>query len=181
MIKKGAFREDLFYRLNVVPVWLPPLRARRGDVALLALHFCEVFSQAHGKPGTTLTEDAVAELSAERWPGNIRQLQNFVERLVVLSQSKSIDQNDVRREMAPPVTFGTHASTGATSIGATPDTIGGKVTPLDATMREAERRAIEKALRHAKGNRTLAARLLGIGRATLYTKIEELGLGQRQP
>src|SRR6185369_12373233 len=86
MITKGEFREDLFYRLNVVPIWLPPLRARRDDIALLARHFCGIFSEAHGKSGSSFSDDALAVLVAERWPGNVRQLQNFVERLVVLAE-----------------------------------------------------------------------------------------------
>lgn len=182
MIKEGTFREDLFYRLNVVPVWLPPLRARRGDVALLATYFCEAFAQAHGKRGTTLSEEAVSALSSERWPGNVRQLQNFIERLVVLAQHTVIEVEDVQRELAPQVSFMTDSATKAASITALTDTREGKpLAPLDATLRDAEKKAIERALRHAKGNRALAARLLGIGRATLYHKLEELGLGRREP
>jgi two-component system response regulator AtoC len=180
MIKKGEFREDLFYRLNVVPLWLPPLRARRDDIALLARRFCDVFAEAHQKPGSALSDDAIAALSAERWPGNVRQLQNFVERLVVLTEKAVIDAEDVRRELAPPVTFATQSP----SMSGFPPPASGQgpvssVQPLDETMRLAERKAIERALRHAKGNRTLAARLLGVGRATLYVKLEEHGLAKR--
>jgi two-component system response regulator AtoC len=184
MIKQGQFREDLFYRLNVVPIWLPPLRARRDDVALLARHFCNVFATAHGKPGTTLSDDAIVALMAERWSGNVRQLQNFMERLVVLAERPSIGKEEVRRELVPTVTFATQSpSGGGTSIGATNATRDGTppVVPLDATLRDAEKRAIERALRHAKGNRSLAARLLGVGRTTLYIKLEELGIGRREP
>jgi two-component system, NtrC family, response regulator AtoC len=180
MIKKGEFREDLFYRLNVVPLWLPPLRARRDDIALLSSQFCDAFAKAHAKPGTTLSEDAIAVLSAERWPGNVRQLQNFVERLVVLTEKSTIEADDVRRELLPPVTFATQSP--LTSGMPAPSSRQGPVSsvqPLDETMRVAERNAIERALRHAKGNRTLAARLLGVGRATLYVKLEEHGLAKR--
>jgi two-component system response regulator AtoC len=161
-------------------LWLPPLRARRDDIAVLSRRFCEAFATAHGKPGTTLTDDAIAVLSAERWPGNVRQLQNFVERLVVLTERSSIDADDVRRELLPPVTFATQSPLGSGIP--VPSSRQGPVSsiqPLDETMRLAERNAIERALRHAKGNRTLAARLLGVGRATLYVKLEEHGLAKK--
>jgi two-component system response regulator AtoC len=191
MIKKGEFREDLFYRLNVVPIWLPPLRARRDDVAQLARHFCTVFGEVHGKRGVGISDDAVAALAGERWPGNVRQLQNLVERLVVLTPGKVIGAEDVRREMAPPITFATQASGGPGTLGTSgasgTSTLGtsdgggpaSSVMPLDAALKDAERRAIERALRHAKDNRTLAARLLGVSRATLYTKLEEHGIVKR--
>jgi two-component system response regulator AtoC len=187
MITKGEFREDLFYRLNVVPIWLPPLRARRDDIALLARHFCDAFARAHGKSDTAFSDDAIAVLIAERWPGNVRQLQNFVERLVVLAELPTIGREDVRRELSPAATFATQGPSGSQpSFGATSATQAtadgvALVVPLDAALRDAERRAIERALRHAKGNRSLAARLLGVGRATLYIKLEELGIGRRDP
>jgi two-component system response regulator AtoC len=178
-IKQGEFREDLFYRLNVVPVWLPPLRARRDDVPLLATHFCATFARAHEKPATKLSPGAVDALSRERWPGNVRQLQNFVERLVVLCESGTIEASDVTRELAPPPTFGTDQAPGGRVPTPTIGTLSGEpIAPLDSVMRDAERSAIERALRHAKGNRAVAARLLGIGRATLYKKLIEHGIGE---
>jgi two-component system response regulator AtoC len=179
MTEKGQFREDLFYRLNVGPVWLPPLRARRDDLPMLARHFCDTFAAAHAKPDVTLSEDAIGLLAAERWPGNVRQLQNFVERLVVLTESKLIGANAVRDELAPPVTFATQTPPGNTG-GVSATTDGKPIVPLDVALRDAERRAIQRALKKAKGNRTVAARLLGVGRATLYKKIVELGLPERQ-
>ena len=179
MVKKGEFREDLFYRLNVVPIWLPPLRARRTDVAELAVHFCARFATAHSKR-VALSQAALAALGAERWPGNVRQLQNFVERLVVLSDSPVIEPADVARELAPSGAFATDGSAPPTDGALTPSlsivSRTGPIVPLDATLRAAERAAIERALRHVKGNRALAARLLGVGRATLYKKIAELGI-----
>src|ERR1700687_1658062 len=83
MMAKGEFREDLFYRLNVIPIWLPPLRARPEDAGLLARHFCAVFSAHHQKPETSLDPTALGALRAQKWPGNVRQLQNFIERLVI--------------------------------------------------------------------------------------------------
>jgi two-component system response regulator AtoC len=179
MIKKGEFREDLFYRLNVVPLWLPPLRARRDDIAHLSRRFCEAFAKVHAKQGTTISDDGIAVLSAERWPGNVRQLQNFIERLVVLTERATIDADDVRRELLPPVTFATQSPMPSGMPAPSSQGPASSVQPLDETLRLAERSAIERALRHAKGNRTLAARLLGVGRATLYVKLEEHGLAKR--
>jgi two-component system response regulator AtoC len=179
MVKKGEFREDLFYRLNVVPIWLPPLRARRADVAELAVHFCASFARTHSK-NVALSQAAIAALGAERWPGNVRQLQNFVERLVVLASSPVIEPADIERELAPSGAFATDGSVAAQGTALTPSlsvlSRTGPIVPLDATLRAAERAAIERALLHVKGNRALAARLLGVGRATLYKKIAELGI-----
>jgi two-component system, NtrC family, response regulator AtoC len=183
MIRSGAFREDLFYRLNVVPIWLPPLRARREDVPMLATHFCARFATSH-KKHVVLGDDAIAALKAERWPGNVRQLQNFIERLVVLSETGVIAASDVRQELAPQAAFSTQSSMSVASVLAGPASVAAPstasgVTSLDAAVRDAERRAIERALKHAAGNRTLAARLLGVSRATLYTKLEELGIAAK--
>ena len=174
MIKKGEFREDLFYRLNVVPIWTPPLRARRDDVELLARRFCEAFTASYGKPRLALDDEAVALLRAERWPGNVRQLQNIVERLVALHEGESIGAEDVRRELADTERFTTEAPGAHLREAAAPR--GEAVIPLGEEVRLAERRAIVHALEHTKGNRALAARLLGVSRATLYNKLEEHGV-----
>ena len=180
MVQKGEFRSDLFYRLNVVSLWTPPLRARRDDIELLSNYFCQMFAEANGKREAKLDESALTALRSQRWPGNVRQLQNFVERLVVLSEQSVITSADVQAELAQHPVFLTQA-TGSTaplrnaamttgSAGAT------NVGPLSEEVRTAEKRALERALRHSKGNRSLAARLLGISRATLYSKLEEHGL-----
>jgi two-component system response regulator AtoC len=183
MVERGQFRQDLFYRLNVVPLWLPPLRARRDDVELLARHFCKVFGQANGKPDIALDPEAVRALRGQRWPGNVRQLQNFMERLVVLSEGPSIGEESVRAELSRQVRFVTQPGTGGASrlsrsIASEVNVAGpaSVVGPLDAELRSAEKKAIERALRHAGGNRSLAARLLGVSRSTLYAKLEEHGL-----
>ncbi len=178
MVKRGEFREDLFYRLNVVTLWLPPLRARRDDIPELARAFATEFCCAYGKPGATLDATAIDALRSERWPGNVRQLQNFVERLIVLAQGP-ITSDDVRREMGEHVRFETQI-TGVAAGGSsnpTPDPVSSSVArPLGEAVRIAERHAIERALRHSGGNRTVAARILGVSRATLYTKLEEHGI-----
>ena len=155
MVAARGFREDLFYRLNVVPILVPPLRERPGDVERLARHFCAALGAQHGRPGAAFDDAALRLLAAQPWPGNVRQLQNFVERLVVLSDS--LDAAAVERELsrAPAAAAGS----------------------LDARRAEAEKAALEEALKRAGGNRTLAARLLGVSRRTLYNKLAEHRLG----
>jgi two-component system response regulator AtoC len=160
---------------------MPPLRARRGDVELLAHEFCRSFGAANGKPDIVLTDEAIALLRAQRWPGNVRQLVNLIERLVVLSDASVITEDDIRRELDPTTPFSTQLSSAGSFAAAGSTTSTGapssSVVPLSEEVRAAERRALEKALRHTKGNRTLAARILGVSRATLYNKLGEHGLG----
>ena len=192
MAARGEFREDLFYRLNVVPVWMPSLRSRRGDIPVLARHLAETIAAQHRHP-VALDPGALAALSAESWPGNVRQLQNFIERLVVLSDGPVVSAADVGRELhrrplseaalhvAPPADAGARAPhDGEPDASRRPES--GRATPagaaptLDDRRRVAEREAILTALQQAGNNRTLAARLLGISRRTLYTKLEEHGI-----
>jgi DNA-binding NtrC family response regulator len=148
MTSRGEFREDLYYRLSVVPIRLPPLRERPGDVEALALHF------AKDRP---VEADALVRLRGEKWPGNVRQLQAFIERLLVFSDGPRLTLQDVERELgrAAPAPAG---------------------ETLDGQRRAAEKRALEEALRRAGGNRTRAARLLEVSRRTLYNKLAEHGL-----
>jgi two-component system response regulator AtoC len=202
MVERQQFRLDLFYRLNVVPLWLPPLRARREDIDVLVEHFCKMLGRANGKPSIGIDRDAVKVLRQQRWPGNVRQLQNFVERLVVLSNGPIIKEEDVRAELSRQVRFATQPGTalrlGPTSPVASavadnepapasdPTSVDEKppvmpteaqpVVPLDMELRAAEKKALERALTVAKHNRSLAARLLGVSRSTLYAKLEEHGL-----
>jgi two-component system response regulator AtoC len=200
MVERQQFRLDLFYRLNVVPLWLPPLRARREDIDVLVEHFCRQLGRANGKPSIGIDKDAVKALRGQRWPGNVRQLQNFVERLVVLSEGPLITESDVRSELSRQVRFATQPGTAVrlaptalatppelapsppsdpTSIDPRPPsepTEARSVLPLDMEVRAAEKRALERALSVAKQNRSLAARLLGVSRSTLYAKLEEHGL-----
>ncbi len=182
-VKEGRFREDLFYRLNVVPVWLPPLRERPGDIEPLARHFLDVHAKANGRPPFTLTPDGLAALKAQPWPGNVRQLQNFLERLVVLSDTQVIGGQEVLQELArqpglspAPVLVMPAAASAAgpaePQAAPTPDS----ARTLESQRKEMERQAMADALRRAGDNRTLAARLLGISRRTLYNKLEEYGL-----
>jgi two-component system, NtrC family, response regulator AtoC len=202
MVERQQFRLDLFYRLNVVPLWLPPLRARREDIDVLVEHFCKMLGRANGKPHIGIDRAAVKALRGQRWPGNVRQLQNFVERLVVLSNGPTITEEDVRTELSRQVRFATQPGTALriqptalaptpapvsepapasdpTSVDAKPPVLPTEaqaVLPLDMEVRAAEKRALERALTVAKHNRSLAARLLGVSRSTLYAKLEEHGL-----
>jgi len=188
MSARNEFREDLFYRLNVVPVWMPSLRSRKSDIPVLAKHLAETLAEQHGH-AVTLDAGALAALSAETWPGNVRQLQNFIERLVVLSDNPVVSAVDVARELGrkPLTEAAAHAvgqpssSQGAvpavdeTAVSNRPGAPGSSAT-LDDRRRGAEREAITTALQQAANNRTLAARLLGISRRTLYTKLDEHGI-----
>ncbi|HWP08427.1 MAG TPA: sigma-54 dependent transcriptional regulator [Polyangiaceae bacterium] len=181
MVQKGEFRQDLFYRLNVVPMWIAPLRARRADVPELATYFCEEVVKASGRAPVALGADALKLLASQRWPGNARQLQNFVERLVVLCRGGTITEADVKGELERPVRFATETGTVGADASGPPEGDGagsGKEggLALDAIVKSAERQALVRALDQAGGNRSAAARLLGVSRTTLYTKLEEYGL-----
>jgi len=171
-VKSGDFREDLFYRLNVVSLWVPPLRERASDIEALALHFCDAASAANGRSGTMLDADALDALKSQPWPGNVRQLQNFIERLVVLANGPRISKREVAAELVrlamPSMSLA--AAGGFNLTDSAPEST---LVELDEAVRKAEKRALEKALKNARGNRSVAARLLGISRRTLYNKLEE--------
>ena len=169
MIQKGEFRQDLFYRLNVVPIWLPPLRARPEEIELLAKHFCSNFAGVHRKPDAVLDPSAIQLLRAQPWPGNVRQVENLIERLVIFSNSPRIDAGDVQRELSREQRPGALGPPPPAPQGAEP-------TSLDAQRFATEREALTSALQRAENNRSLAARLLGISRRTLYNKLEAHGL-----
>jgi two-component system response regulator AtoC len=167
MIERGTFRQDLYYRLDVIQLVVPPLRERKDDVRLLAAHFAEAAAQNNGRAGFALADDALALLGQQPWPGNVRQLENFMERLVVLSDGPLLTLRDVERELTRD------AQRARTSKGSVPPASEPK---LDEQRKDAERKAILEALQRASGNRSLAARLLGVSRRTLYTKLAELEL-----
>jgi two-component system response regulator AtoC len=165
-VRTGRFREDLFYRLNVVPIWLPPLRERTEDIGPLAEHATRALAKTHGRPALTLERGAIDALRAEPWPGNVRQLQNFLERLVIFADHDLLTREDVEREVQRQKSPGDLRPHAAPAPSGT----------LESQRLEVERRALEDALQRARGNRTLAARLLGVSRRTLYNKLEEHGL-----
>jgi len=161
MVRAGQFREDLFYRLSVVPIWLPPLRDRPADVGGLARHFCAAIAAASGRSGVELMPEAVERLVSHRWPGNVRQLQNFVERLIVLSDGPLLSLADVERELSREQRWAAESAAGSMGL------------RLDSRREEAERDALQEALARTGGNRSMAARLLGVSRRTLYSKLAE--------
>jgi DNA-binding NtrC family response regulator len=165
MIAQGRFREDLYYRLAVVPLSLPPLRERLGDIPELVSYFLARRRGAGPRPHE-MAPEAIARLSAYAWPGNIRELENVVERAAILSDGKV-----VRAEDLPPLARAEPARVptlpGAPTIGPLKDRVA-------AVVREVERQAIIDALRAEEGSPTRAARRLGISRASLYNKLKEL-------
>ena len=169
MVEDGTFRHDLYYRIDVINVQVPPLRDRPEDVAQLGAQFARTAATANGRDGFELAADAVELLLTQAWPGNVRQLENFVERLVVLSDGPRLSAADVQRELRRDAERA-RAMRNSSAPGTEPR--------LEDSRKEAEKRAIVEALARAAGNRSLAARLLGISRRTLYTKLGELGLGE---
>jgi DNA-binding NtrC family response regulator len=166
MVAAGEFREDLFYRLAVVPIHIPPLRERGADAARLVRHFVEECARALARARMSIDDDAVALLAAQRWPGNVRQLQNFVERLVVLADKDVITRAEVDRELTRVPGAVRAPARGGESADLS----------LDSNRKETERQTLVKALSQAGNNRTRAARLLEVSRRTLYNKLREHGL-----
>jgi DNA-binding NtrC family response regulator len=158
LVKAGVFREDLYFRLRVVEVWLPPLRQRAGDVPLLALHFVREIAQEYGKPVNDFTADALQALVNYQWPANVRELRNAIEGAVALCRGDRITLRDL-----PPNVRGGGTGLGESGAGAAP--------AGDLTVQEAEKQLIVRALREHDGNRTLAARKIGLSRRTLLRKL----------
>jgi DNA-binding NtrC family response regulator len=152
------FRQDLYYRLNVITLQLPPLRERRSDIPLLAAHFVRKYAQENRKKVTAIQQEALQRLRNYGWPGNVRELENTLERAVVLAQGPAITVADLHLDDPPE---------------RPPDTRDYFVLPADSTLAQIEREAIVQALQRSKGNRQAVARQLAIGPATLYRKFKE--------
>jgi two-component system response regulator FlrC len=168
LVREGKFREDLYYRLNVVCLSIPPLRRRVGDIPLLADFFCRRYAKEFGRDETRCSAEALNLLLRQSWPGNVRELENTIQRAVALCAGPEIEPEDLRlvqRQEAcdPPPAAG---EVDAFSHG--------------TTVREMERLLIQKTLRDTLGNRTRAAKLLGISLRTLRNKLNEFGLQDRQ-
>lgn len=161
-VEAGRFREDLYYRINVIEIKLPPLRERKEDIPLLAQHFIDYFSNRSGNRSLSITPDALKQLSDYDWPGNIRELRNIVERMVVLSSGESLDMAALPEDIRPK---SNSAVTGSNlSISSS------------ASLSDMEKEHIKLKLAECKGNKSKAADALGISRRTLYRKLEEYGL-----
>jgi DNA-binding NtrC family response regulator len=158
-VAEGRFREDLYYRLNVVSIVLPPLRHRRADVAVLARHFAAEFSRENGRPNPEISKAAMEKLMSYHWPGNVRELRNVMENTCVFLRSSIIEPSDL-----------------PDSLSGTPVVADGMNFPLGLPLEAVETEYIKRTLQQFDGNRTKAADSLNISRRTLQRRIKELGL-----
>ncbi len=156
LIAQRAFREDLYYRLNVIPMRLPPLRERADDIPFLAAHFVQIYAEKNRKDIRGITDDALEALAGYRWPGNIRELENTMERAVVLCRDESIDVGALPPHMQPEG----------------PGAMRKLVFAIGTPLKEIEDTVIRETLKHTGGDKKLAARLLGIAARTIYRRLE---------
>jgi two-component system, NtrC family, response regulator HydG len=171
LVADGKFREDLYYRLNVFPITLPPLRERTGDVGSLCEHFIGKFSQTTGKVVRGLDPSALATLTAYPWPGNVRELENVIERAMILTKGPML--------MASDLDFGRRATPSVVAVAEAPASEGGRT--LYKRLSEQERNEIIAAVERSQGNIAHAARALGINRSTLYYRMRKHGLEHLLP
>jgi DNA-binding NtrC family response regulator len=160
-LEQGTFREDLYYRLNVVPINIPPLRERKQDIPFLANHFVHKLAPETGCRVESITDAAMEKLIAYHWPGNVRELENVIERSLVMATGTQLDAADVKLESAPrprPQSGDPH------------------FLPEGLTLDEYEQEIIREALRRADGNKSQAARLLGLTRNALRYRLTPMGL-----
>jgi two-component system, NtrC family, nitrogen regulation response regulator NtrX len=164
-IEHGNFREDLFYRLNVVPFYVPPLRERKEDIPLLADYFLAEFSTAYGRKHKELTPEAYRVLEAYSWPGNVRELRNLMERIVIMSPQVKVEARHI------PIASGRRG-------------VAERAAPFYGSLQEvremAEREYIMKKLEETQGNVSRAAELLGLERSNLYRKMKALGIAHKE-
>jgi len=154
-IREGRLREDLYYRLCVFPIELPPLRDRLDDVPLLAEEFIRIFNREHGKAVQGIAPDCLDALNAHHWPGNVRELRNAIERAVIVSRSPMLSVGDLSKAVA---------SQSGAELGFT--------VRLGSTLAEVENELIARTISFAGGNKSRAAQILGVGRRTLYKQPE---------
>jgi two-component system response regulator HydG len=169
MVEKGSFRKDLFYRLNVVNLRLPSLRDRREDIPLLAAHFLDRISREHNIK-FTLSDEALRTMMRHDWPGNVRELENSVERACALSSGPILHLGDLPTQLQQQ---GLEARRVASAAG---EPAGESAAAEVRTLADLERQAILEAIRTLKGDKLQAAKLLGIGKTTLYRKLKEYGI-----
>jgi two-component system response regulator HydG len=163
-VEEKRFREDLFYRLNVINLRIPSLRERKEDVQLLAMHFLKLYADKNNKPIESFSEEAMLALSSYDWPGNVRELENAIERAVVFTNGKQIPLSVLPQAVSA---FAESRHSLTFKIG----------TPL----RELEQKAIDITLQHTRGDKNMAARLLGIATRTIYRHLERQESGDDQP
>ncbi|HKD06636.1 MAG TPA: sigma-54 dependent transcriptional regulator [Bryobacteraceae bacterium] len=164
-IEKGNFREDLFYRLNVIPFQVPPLRDRKEDIAALAAYFLAEFARSYGRRPKDLTPQALQVLREYHWPGNVRELRNLIERIVILNPQSRIDARNIPLQ--------TNRKVGA-------DRVNDRYGSLQDVREAAERDYIQKKLEETNGNVSRTAEMLGLERSNLYRKMRSLGIAPRE-
>jgi len=169
LIRQGKFREDLYYRLNVISIQVPPLRERREDIPELAMHFLRLYAQRAGQAVNQIDDDALAALKGHAWPGNIRQLENVIERAVVVAEGPTI----TTQELSPEVIGGPDGN-GKPAPRTRPTPLGSRSRREERDRREKEE--LVRALAQAAGNKAEAARALGVARSTLLSKLKKFGL-----
>jgi len=187
-VAKEKFREDLYYRLNVVPIYLPPLRARREDIPLLVSHFLEHYNEANDRYVVHIQKEAAAALAKYHWPGNVRELQNVVERCVVMATG-----DELTLELLPPAMRGDRPTVSMPGRGGDLDSLArdlveqGMTTAgpddenlFDRIVSRVERELIAQMLADCKGVQLKAAARLGINRNTLRKKLQEHGLEEAE-
>ncbi len=189
LIRQGRFREDLYYRLNVLPIQLPPLRERAEDIPELVSHFLRLYGRRAGKEALGIDDDALARLKAFSWPGNIRQLESVIDRAVVVADNAAVTVDDLPPELGDgepaafpgePDPFGSRCPGGAATGGGGPSANGGTNGSAVHSERQSrerrEREQMVRALAAAGGNKAEAARALGMARSTLLSRLKRLGL-----
>jgi transcriptional regulator with PAS, ATPase and Fis domain len=162
MVREGDFREDLYYRINVMDVYLPPLRRRRDDIAALTEHFIQKYKARSPRPVEGITKKALEVLQSYDWPGNVRELENVIQKAVVFCQGAYIEQQDVQVD---PVSDEQNSPFHS-----------GEVLPLKEGMKKAEKRFILQALEACDHNKKRAASVLDINRTTFYNKLHQHGI-----
>ena len=163
LIASGDFREDLYYRLNVISLSVPPLRQRSGDIQLLSQHFLKLYAKKNNRIIKGFTPEAMEKMAEYHWPGNVRELMNTLERSVILSTGDFLSKDDIQIEIGSPLSEASHEDAGQINLG-------GK------TLYEVEKLAILKMLDKTENNKSKTARQLGISRRTLHLKLKDYGV-----
>jgi transcriptional regulator with GAF, ATPase, and Fis domain len=177
LIRLGRFREDLYYRLNVISIPVPPLRERREDIAELAMHFLRLFAQRCGKPVLGIDDDALAVLKGHRWPGNVRELENALARAVVVTEGPVVTPRELSAELVRAAEAAGGWPGADKANGAAATAAGGNGLRAEREQRDRhERERLVRALAAANGNKSEAARALGLARSTLVSRLKKHGL-----
>lgn len=162
-VEKGQFREDLFFRINVIDIPIPPLRERPEDIPLLANHFLKLYAQSDNRETPHLSTETMEILQNYSWPGNVRQLENLMQRLVVLVRSDTVEPSDLPQEIHQSKTRGNYF-----------------LIPFGTSLEEIERHVISETLRRTNGDKKLTSQLLGVATRTIYRKMEAFQLQKEQ-